>query len=167
MGQKISRRDFLFGFRKRMLELSFTNKKDLNVEELKKADGFLRSGDFSKAKDILEKVVEDYPEDLVARQKLAYAYYKIGDIKSAKNEFLVLRKKGVKSNFISLYLGLCFAHDGNLKTAINIFKEFFDITKPIIQRAINLQIALFDSDLATQEDMIKTIENAIKEQENL
>ncbi|GAB6888140.1 hypothetical protein JCM13304A_16380 [Desulfothermus okinawensis JCM 13304] len=162
----LSRRDFLFAFRQRFSTKpsrasSFTNK------DAKKADEYLSQGKYEDARDIYLKMVEERSDNLVARQKLAYCYYKLGDIKNSMKEFLELKKRGVKSNFVSLYLGLCFAHRGDIPNAILSLKGFFDITKPIVQRAINLQIALYDSNMAKKEDLINCIEGAIEEQNKM
>ncbi len=164
---RFSRRDFLFGFRRRMLNNIDNIPTSLMMKEAKEADEFLRQGDFSQAKKLLEKVVKKRKDNMVARQKLAYCYYRLNEIKRAKEEFLKLKKMGVTSNLLCLYLGLCYAHEGDLSQAISHLKGFFDISKPIIQRAINLQIALFDSKMADKEDLISSIEQAIAEQQRM
>lgn len=164
---RLSRRDFLFGFRRRLSSNIEDTPTSLIIEEAKQADKLLKEEDFAGAKRLLEEVIAKRKDNLVARQKLAYCYYKLGEIDKAKEEFLKLKKMGVSSNFLCLYLGLCFAHEGDLQRAISQLKGFFDITKPIIQRAINLQIALFDSNMANKEDLISSIEEAIFEQQKM
>lgn len=164
---RLSRRDFLFGFRKRFSDNIVDEPTSFVLQEAKEADKFLKEENFEAAKKLLEQIVIKRKDNLVARQKLAYCYYKLGDIQRAKKEFLNLKSKGVSSNFLSLYLGLCFAHEGDLDRAISSLKGFFDISKPIIQRAINLQVALYDSKMATKEDLINSIEDAIVAQQQM
>ncbi len=165
---RLSRREFLFGFKNRFSQLDVSsNPSPLINKKARDADVLLQQGEFTEAKEILQELVKERSDNLVARQKLAYCLYKIGEIGNAKQEFLKLIQLGVKNNFISLYLGLCFVQEDRLKEAIEVFKGFFDITKPIIQRAINLQIALYDSNMANKEDMRQCIEEAICEQNKM
>jgi len=163
---RLSRREFLFGFKHRF-SLEPTQYTSIVHGPAKKADDFLNQGKYLDAKEIYLEMLKKNPDNLVVRQKLAYCYYKLGDIQKALKEFLELRKRGVKNNFSSLYLGLCFAYMDDMENAINSLKKFFDITKPIVQRAINLQIALYDSNMAKKEDLINSIEQAIKEQSKM
>jgi tetratricopeptide (TPR) repeat protein len=164
---RLTRRDFLFGFRNRFSKADGAEPSSLTNQRAKEADKLLKEGNFERAEKVFKELLKDRSDNLVARQKLAYCLYKTGKIVEAKKEFLTLKKMGIKSNFMCLYLGLCFAHEGKLKEAIETFKEFFDVTKPVLQRAINLQIALFDSNMANKEDMIKSIEEAILEQNKM
>ncbi len=163
---RLTRRDFLFGFRNRILS-DPSPPSSLISGEAKKADERLKQGKYNEAVYLYQELIKQRPDNLVARQKLGYCYYKLGEIEKAKREFLMLKRMGVKSNFLALYLGLCFAHEGELQKAITFLKEFFDVTKPIIQRAINLQIAMCESNMLSREDMIKTIEEAIEEQNKM
>jgi len=163
---RFSRREFLFGFRQRF-SVQLPQTTSCLHSDAKKADEYLAQENYKDAKKIYLKMIEQRADNLVARQKLAYCYYKLGDIKNALKEFLELRKRGVKSNFTSLYLGLCFAHIGDVENAIKSLKNFFDITKPIVQRAINLQIALYESNMAKKDDLINSIEQAIEEQSKI
>ncbi|WP_461833637.1 tetratricopeptide repeat protein [Desulfothermus sp.] len=163
---RLSRREFLFGFRQRF-SVQPPQATSIIHKEAKKADEYLAHENYKDAKEIYLKMIEHRSDNLVARQKLAYCYYKLGDIKNAMKEFLELRKRGIKSNFTSLYLGLCFAHMGDIENAIKSLKNFFDITKPIVQRAINLQIALYDSNMTKKDDLINSIEQAIEEQNKM
>ncbi len=168
MGGRISRRDFLFGFRKRFVQSYSMEENTSGVGEIaREGDDALREGDYSTAISSFEKLLKRQKDNLIARQKLAYCYYKIGEIEKAKKEFLSLLERGIESNFLYLYLGLCFAHEDRLDKAIEVVKNFFDITKPIVQRAINLQIALYQSSMAEKDDFIATIEQAISEQSTM
>ncbi len=164
MAVRISRRDFLLGFRKRFTSYSVEENTSGVGDLAREGDEALRQGDYKAAISAFERLLQVQKENLVARQKLGYCYYRNGEIEKAKKEFLLLMERGVESNFLYLYLGLCFAHEGKLDKAIEVLKGFFDVTKPIVQRAINLQIALYQSSMAEKDDFISTIEEAIKEQ---
>ncbi len=165
MGVYISRRDFLFGFRKRLLKSFSIEETTSGIGELaREGDNALRKGEYLSAIGHFKELLTIQKDNLIARQKLAYCYYKIDKIAEAKEEFLSLLNRGIESNFLYLYLGLCFAKEDRLDKAIEVLKKFFDISKPIVQRAINLQIALYQSSMANKEDFVATIEQAISEQ---
>ena len=51
-----------------------------------------RDGDFAQAAEVLAKAVENAPDFLDARQKLAVSYLKLGRVEDSKRELQILKE---------------------------------------------------------------------------
>jgi len=67
---------------------------------------------------------------------------------------------------VLLYLGLAHALREEPGRAVEVWRGYFNVDRPLIQRAVNLQIALYDSGVATSaREMAESVLEAIREQE--
>jgi tetratricopeptide (TPR) repeat protein len=162
-----SRRDFLFGLINRYRSDAFWGESTGFDPGTREADGYLKAGELDKAAELLEEMLQKSPDHVQARQKLAYCYLQADKPERAASEFRKVLQRGREDNFTFLYLGLAQAKLGRLSEAVETWKGYFNVDRPLIQRALNLQIALFDSDAATPQDMVQSIEQAIEEQQSM
>lgn len=162
-----SRRDFLFGMINRYRSDAFWGESTGYDPGTREADAYLKAGDFAKGAELLEEMLSKSPDHIQARQKLAYCYLKTDKAEQAASELNKVLQRGREDNFTFLYLGLALAKLGRLGDAVETWKNYFNVDRPLIQRALNLQIALYDSDAATPEDMVQSIEQAIEEQQSM
>lgn len=165
--QKYSRRDFLFGMVNRFRSDDAWGEGpgfDLSSRD---ADPLIREERYDEAVEILRKQLDKSPDNLQARQKLAYCYLRQEELEACIREFRIVLRERRQDNFTNLHLGLAFAKQGRADQAITCWREYFNINHPIIQRAVNLQISLHDVGSADPQDMDKSVEEAIQEQTEL
>lgn len=165
--QKYTRRDFLFGILNRFRRDDSWAEDTGFDPSSREADPHLRSGDYPRAAEILRQHVAKSPDNLQARQKLAYCYLQQGELESSTEEFRTILRQRHQDNFTNLYLGLALAKLGRTDQAVACWREYFNINHPAIQRAVNLQISLHEAGVATPEDMVDSVEEAIQEQSRL
>ena len=164
--KKYSRRDFIFSLVNRYRSDAFWGESTGFDPGTREVDQLIKEGSFAKGAELLEDIVQQRPDHIQARQKLAYCYLQTERPQQAVNEFKKILQRGREDNFTFLYLGLALAKQGRLQEAVEAWKSYFNVDRPLIQRAINLQIALFDSGASTPEDMVQSIEEAIEEQKS-
>lgn len=166
MSKRLSRRGFLSGlFRpfKRGEEEGFTGFSPL----LLKGDKALELGDYELAIECYEEFLTK-EQSLEVQKKCGYAYFCKGDFKKAREYFMQVMEKRPKENFCLLYLGLSWAKEGDLVKAVNYWKSYFNIQKPVIQRQINAVVALFEAKEAQEPlQVAKEVEAAILEQKKM
>ncbi|WP_456324950.1 tetratricopeptide repeat protein [Desulfonauticus submarinus] len=163
MKPKVSRRDFLTGFFKkfRSEESGFTGLSPILV----KADRSLEQGDYRTAIENYEIVLKDEGEDVDILKKCGYAYFRLHEFEQAREYFDKVMDIRPKEQFCLLYKGLSFAYEGNLKQAVEEWKSYFNIQKPIIQRTLNAIIALYEAgEEQDYQEVVQNVEDAILEQ---
>ena len=165
--QKYSRRDFLFGMLNRFRRDEAWVESTGFDPSSREADPFIREGEYDQAVDILRSHLAKSPDNLQARQKLAYCYLRQEELEASIREFRTILRDRQQDNFTNLYLGLALAKQGRMEQAIVCWREYFNINHPIIQRAVNLQISLHEVGSAEIKDMVDSIEEAIAEQSEL
>jgi tetratricopeptide (TPR) repeat protein len=165
--QKYSRRDFLFGMLNRFRKESSWAEDTGFDPSTRDADPLIRDGSYAEAVEILSQKLAKSPDNLQARQKLAFCYLRQGELEASIREFRTILRERRQDNFTNLHLGLAFAKQGRTEQAIACWREYFNINHPIIQRAVNLQISLHEVGSADPEDMVDSIEEAIRDQSEL
>ncbi len=165
--QKYSRRDFLFGMVNRFRKEDEWGESTGFDPSSREADSLIRDGEYSRAMEILNRHLTKSPDNLQARQKLAYCHLHLGELEESVREFRTILRERQQDNFTNLYLGLALAKQGRAEQAIACWREYFNINHPIIQRAVNLQISLHEVNSADTRDMVDSIEEAIQEQSEL
>jgi tetratricopeptide (TPR) repeat protein len=152
-GSSVSRRDFLFGAVKRLkLEhLDAEEEKPKAPKSNTETAEFLReaytayaAGDFEKAAAAYRKCIKIDAGDIESRRRLGYCLYRMGKYVQAGVEFERVLYSQKKDNFAFLYLGLAMARLGKKEKAVNAWQGYFNTAEIIIQREINLQLALME-----------------------
>nr|WP_167941024.1 tetratricopeptide repeat protein [Desulfobaculum xiamenense] len=132
-------------------------------------DAFV-SGNAAYARSDYETAIPEYRECLrilprhsEARQRLGYCLYRAGQHLQAKIEFeRVLRERGGRDNFSSLYLGLTLAQMGKRDKAAEAWRGYFNPEEVRIMRELNVQTALIESsEDYPLEDAVECVEEAI------
>lgn len=101
---------------------------------------------YEEAAEKYKEFILTEPQNPDARKRLGHCLYKCGKYVQAKVEFeRAIRILG-KDNFSCLYLGLLLCRAGAGKKAVPVWKLYFDPENITLQREINLQIALIESD---------------------
>ncbi|MFW5499932.1 MULTISPECIES: tetratricopeptide repeat protein [unclassified Maridesulfovibrio] len=169
--QKLSRRGFLFGgFRKKEDREQAQSAakpiaaKEVNLDTLAEANVAYENGRFEEAAAKYKEFIKTEPQNADARKRLGHCLYKAEKYIQAKVEFeRAIRILG-KDNFSYLYLGLLLCRAGAGKKALPVWKLYFDPENITLQREINLQIALIESDSeASFEDAANMVEKVIEE----
>lgn len=100
--------------------------------------------------------------NLEARRRLGLSFYRLAKYIQAKVEFERVLHQSQKDPFSLLYLGLTLARLGYAQKAAVVWRLHFDPKNVPVQRELNLQIALLESDSPpTGEDMAAAVERAI------
>lgn len=169
--QKLSRRGFLFGgFRKKedREQVQSAAKpiaaKEINLDTLAEANVAYENNRFEEAAEKYKEFIKTEPQNADARKRHGHCLYKTEKYVQAKVEFdRAIRILG-KDNFSSLYLGLTLCRNGSGKKAVPVWKNYFDPQNITLQREINLQIALIESDPEVSfEEAANMVERVIEE----
>lgn len=146
---EMSRRGFLSGsFLKRKSDDSpapetATQKEDTT---LAKANAAYREKDYAGAASLYREFSKTDPNNLEARQRLGRSLYQCGKYVQAKIEFQRALRIDPADNYSKLYLGLALARMDKTETALETLKTFFDPKQIELQREINIQIAMAETD---------------------
>ncbi len=128
-------------------------------------DTLLQNQDYQEAKQKLDSLLKKSPEHLQAKQKLGYCHLKLGRTDQAITIFKEILDSKPRDNFALLYMGLALCHEKRLEEAISYWREYFNIDQPIIQRALNVHIAFYESGSSdSPSNIIQDIEAAIQKQ---
>jgi len=128
----------------------------------------LAEEDFQAAAELLEELLAKSPDHIQAMQKLAYCRYKLGLPEEGLELLNTVQSLKPTDNFTALYLGLILCRLERLDEAMNAWRDYFNIDQPVIQRAINLQLTLFEMDgPSAAQEVAQAVEEAISEQERL
>lgn len=162
---RLSRRDLLFrpfkGLREQDHVQSLSGLDSLHFQ----ADQALKKGRFAEAATQYEQCLDKNPEDIEARKRLGLSLYRQGRLDESREHFERALSQREGDSFSLLYLGLVHASLGNLKRAVIVWNEYFNLDQPLILREINLQKALLESDSPpSAEEVVASIEEAIEEQ---
>ncbi len=156
---ELSRRGFLFGWLNKIKE---------NIKEttelpglLEKADKFIKEKHYDNAKLLLKKLLNSYSQSVEVKRRLGYLYYRLDDKERAKNIFEEIIQHQ-KDNRTLLYLAIINAKEQNEEKTISYLEDFFDPEDIILQREINLQLALYESNETNLSDLVQAIERVIK-----
>lgn len=105
----------------------FEQKGDYGMEMLKRSQILLEAGDFSRALNMLTKLISDHPDFAEAWNRRAIVYYSQGNYqKSLTDCEMVIKLQPV--HFGALHgLGLCYAALGNYGNAIHAFRRALEI----------------------------------------
>ncbi|SMF15285.1 tetratricopeptide repeat protein [Desulfovibrio gilichinskyi] len=168
--QKLSRRGFLFGGFRRKDDKEQANSAakpiaaaEVDLDVLAAANVAYENKRYAEASEKYKDFIKSEPHNTNARKRHGHSLYMCGKFVQAKVEFERTIKILGEDNFASLYLGLIFCRIGNVEKALSAWKGYFDPKKIEVQREINLQMALIESDpefsLAEAADMVEKVLN--------
>ena len=163
--KSFTRRDILFGLKNRFKQTESPLRTTEIDGSAREVNALIREERFSEATALLRQTLKKSPDHLQAGQKLGYCLMKLGELERAAavlGQVLLIRPR---DNFSNLYLGLIRAKEEDLESALAHWKNYFNVDQPIIQRALNLQLALHESGGPTSpSEAAEHIEQAIQEQ---
>jgi tetratricopeptide (TPR) repeat protein len=152
--ESISRRDLLFGAVKKLRredewreireEEQAKSRETANL--LQEGNQLLEQGDYEAAIEKFRACVAKDTTFLEARRRLGYCLYRTGKYIQARVEFERVLYTRKKDNFSSLYLGLCMARLGKADKAAVVWKGYFNPDEIAIQRELNLQAAMLETE---------------------
>ncbi|HMB30487.1 MAG TPA: tetratricopeptide repeat protein [Desulfohalobiaceae bacterium] len=164
--QSFTRRDLIFGILNRFQKRDTPRDRTGFSPEAREIDHLIQKKDFQKAIPLLRTLLQKSPDHLQAKQKLGYCLLQQKDYETSLQVFEEILKDREQDNFSLLYYGLALAKLGKKNEAVETWKKYFNIDQPYIQRAINIQIALYETDgPGSLDDMVESIEQAIADQE--
>jgi len=127
-----------------------------------KADRLLRAEKYQEAAKLYTACLEKEPDHAEAWRKLGYCRLKLSQTSGARQAWEELSRIRPGDHFAALYTGLTYAMDSNIIKAIETWKTYFNIKQPLIQREINLILALYErGDRLEPAELVKSVEKAI------
>ncbi len=157
MSDEISRRDFLLGWIKKIKNniQELTDLPDL----LNRIDKIINRQKYEEAKKILQNLCKKYPNSIELKRRLAITSYKSKDKEKAYLLFKELATQ--KDNLSFLYLAIIKGEENDEKTTLFYLKKFFDPENIILQREINLNIALYESKEISFKELVNNIKKLL------
>ena len=130
---------------------------------LDKANQAYKEKDYATALCLYREFTLGNQNNLEARQRLGRCMYENKKFLQAKIEFSRALKMDKDDNYSKLFLGLAHARQEEVAKAIDTLKTFFDPKQVDLQREINIQIALAETDDAiTGAEIADAIEAVVK-----
>ena len=163
--RKFSRRDILKALSGRLRQ-DGTAASPTGFDPSSKAiDQLIQHGRVHEAIPKLRDLLAKSPDHVQAQRKLGYCLLQTGDEAEAQTIFTDLLQAHPSDPFALLHQGLALSKQGHLEQAVHLWRQYFNTDQPIIQRAGNLQIALFDSGgPSTPQEAAASIAEAIARQ---
>jgi tetratricopeptide (TPR) repeat protein len=130
-----------------------------------KADWLLREEKYHEAAELYASCLKKEPGHTEALRKLGFCRLKLNQTQEARQAWDKLNQIRPGDHFVALYTGLSHAMDNNVQKAINSWKSYFNIKQPLIQREINLIMALHErGDHLDPAEVVKSVEEAMAAQ---
>lgn len=161
----VSRRRLLFGFMDRLrgnAEEAPVAAASQTAPVLAQANAAFAAGDFATALGFYRTFLQAESANTEARQRLGECLYRQGQYIQAKVEFERLLQKNRKDNRAILFLGLVLARLDRVQKAAVVWKLFFDPHSVVLQRELNLQIALVETASEDQMPVAGTVAEAVE-----
>lgn len=160
----VSRRRLLFGFldRARGVESAPVAAASQSAPVLAQANAAFAAADFATAAGLYKSFLQAESDNAEARQRYGECLYRQGQHIQAKVEFERLLQKNRKDNRAILFLGLVLARLDRVQKAAVVWKLFFDPHSVVLQRELNLQIALVESASEDQLPACASVADAVE-----
>jgi len=130
------------------------------------ADKLLKKGDYQGAEHYYARRLEKEPMHVEAMRNLGYCLFKMGELDRARKSWESLLSLRPRDNHALLYVGLIHAYQGSTKQAVDTWKLYFNIRKPLVQREINLILARHErGDELDPEKIASQVAEAIEKME--
>ena len=134
----------------------------------KSIDSLIAQDRFAEALTKLRQLLDKSPDHVQARRKLGYCLMQTGQTTEAEHELGTLLAHHPHDPFALLHQGLNLVIQRRLPEAISMWRKYFNTDQPVIQRAVNLQIALFETGGPSDpEEVAAHIQQAIAEQQGM
>lgn len=134
----------------------------------KSIDSLMAQGRFAEASTKLRRLLDKSPDHVQARRKLGYCLMQTGQRAEAEQELSTILTHYPHDPFALLHQGLNLVVQRRLPEAISVWRKYFNTDQPVIQRAVNLQIALFETGGPSEpEEVAAHIQQAIAEQQDM
>ena len=134
----------------------------------KSIDRLIAEGRYAEAATNLRHMLDKSPDHVQARRKLGYCLMQTGQTAAAEQELTAILSHYPHDPFALLHHGLNLVRQSRIAEAISVWREYFNTDQPVIQRAVNLQIALFETGGPSDpEEMADHIQQAIAEQQSM
>jgi tetratricopeptide (TPR) repeat protein len=151
----VSRRRLLFGFMDKLRgapEAAPVASASQTAPILAEANAAFAAGSWEAAIAPYRQFLEAERENAEARQRLGECLYNLGRYIPAKVEFERVMQKNRSNNRAILFLGLVLARLDRVQKAAVVWKLFFDPHSVVLQRELNIQIALVESAMGANAD---------------
>ncbi|MDP2847291.1 MAG: tetratricopeptide repeat protein [Humidesulfovibrio sp.] len=160
----VSRRRLLFGFldRARGAESAPMAAASQTAPMLAQANTAYAAADFPAAAGFYKSFLQAESDNAEARQRYGECLYRQGQYIQAKVEFERLLQKDRKNNRAILFLGLVLARLDRVQKAAVVWKLFFDPHSVVLQRELNLQIALVETAAEEQLPAAASVADAVE-----
>lgn len=130
-----------------------------------RADRLLRENKCQEAAKLYQICLDNEPDHAEVLRKLGYCRVKLKQTSGAREILHRLDKIRPGDDFAALYTGLSYAMDNNIPRAIEAWRSYSNLKKPLIQREINLILALHErGDELEASQLVKSVEKAIADQ---
>ncbi|MFO7727611.1 MAG: tetratricopeptide repeat protein [Desulfonatronovibrio sp.] len=162
---RFSRRDLFKGFMRHVRGQDMEEEGSGLSPEVCRADQLLREKQYREAADIFAVCLQEEPGHVEALRKLGYCQLKLDQLAQARQTWEKLTTIKPGDHFAVLYTGLSHAMENDADRAVAVWKKYFNIKQPFIQREINLILALHErGDALDPAQMVKSVEEAIAAQ---
>ncbi len=153
-----SRRDFLRGFGRRFFPREQGPEASSEVQQ---GRVFFEQNNYFMAARCFRSFLQENSESVPVRVFLGVSLYWCGRCGEAL-EILQGVTEGTHP-LVLLYKSLCLATEGQVETALAVLAEYKDFTRPLVQRAVNVQLALREENLpVSAQEMEKDIREAVE-----
>lgn len=116
----------------------------------------------------LRTLLKKSPDHVQAQRKLGYCLLQAGRLSEAVRVFEAILSRHPNDAFALLHQGLALTRQDRLAEAISVWRRYMNTDQPVIQRALNLQIALYETGgPSSPEQVAENIQQAIAEQQKL
>lgn len=106
--------------------------------------------------------LRQHPDNLRAREKLGFAYYKTDRYDESIDAFSQVLQKDPKRSYATYYLGLVYLKNGERSKAIELFKSYENKQQPLVEEQIKKQVTLLEF-----ADSIHLAKQAVSEEQKL
>lgn len=131
-------------------------------------DHLVDTGHYQEALAKLHSLLNKSPDHIQARRKAGYCLLQLGRYVEAEQTFTDILVHHPQDPFTLLHQGLSLVRQDRLSEAIVVWRRYFNTDQPIIQRAVNLQIALFETGGPSEsEEVARHIQEAVAEQQHV
>lgn len=136
------------------------------VIDLSSPNDLFQNGEYEQAAIELRQILNKHPDYLPGQKLFCLCLLKANHFLHAKQVLQEIKKKQGTESFCSLYLGLIAAKQGELQQAVQFWQNYKNLKQPIIQREINLQLALIEQEMTSDtRDIAQKVEQAICKQQ--
>lgn len=115
-------------------------------ELLSPADRACLAGDYESAVEGYREMIRENPANGAAQRRLGWCLYRDGQFIQARVAFERALRAESTDSFAALYLGLCWAQLGKPAKAAAAWKGYFNPSTINLQREVNVQLALLETD---------------------